>query len=145
MKLASTPGSVLSYDNIGESESVVSCDTSRQQVQSFLQRAKYLVEIGQRYIQQREATRRTVAHLTITYSHVWDVVLGLSVDDYVSGPQEDDNPRFPGSIWVFGVCIEDSPEIYLKLKMDEEAPQGLLVCLSFHFSDRQMRYPYRCG
>ena len=100
---------------VKESRIRVSRIASRREIRTFLEQANHLIAIGQRYIQQREKTMETVAHLGISLLHVWNEVQRLSVAHYVSGPLEDTNPRFPGSVWVFGVRIDRNPEIHLKL------------------------------
>lgn len=81
----------------------------------------------------------TLIQLGITTIQRDDVIRQLKVEDYCSGPFEDEyKPK--DSLWVFGKTI-DEHEIYIKLKIDLNRNQA--ICLSFHISEYPMRYPFK--
>jgi len=71
-----------------------------------------------------------------------DEILGLGVEDYVAGP-EDDLDAPDQAVWTFGRRIEDR-EVYIKLTMMKKAESGFVAkCLSFHEAEYPLRYPLR--
>ncbi|MDE2237050.1 MAG: hypothetical protein KGK30_04105 [Elusimicrobia bacterium] len=76
-----------------------------------------------------------------------EVILGLRVENYIKGPEEDDRARGPKDIWFFGVEYEQV-SIYIKLQLVEEkdAAAGKTLkhakCISFHEAKWPMIYPY---
>ena len=66
-------------------------------------------------------------------------LLSLSHLNYVKGPEVDrDRPEF--NIWEFGKTIEGR-DVYIKLS-DDLGIYGA-KCISFHFADFPIRYPFR--
>ena len=81
----------------------------------------------------------TLALIGITTFQRDDIIRQLKVEDYCSGPSEDEyKPK--DNLWVFGKSI-DEHEIYIKLKIDLNRNQA--ICLSFHISEYPMRYPFK--
>ena len=76
-------------------------------------------------------------------------MLGLQVEDYWKGPEEDDKVRGgPRDIWFFGVDYQEI-QIYIKLQLVEEkdAKSGQTrrhaKCISFHEAEWPIVYPYK--
>lgn len=81
----------------------------------------------------------TLALLGITRTHAEFLVMGLTPEDYVQGPDADRNyPDY--EMWVFGLRVSGR-EVYVKLQVILD-PAGC-VCVSFHESERPMHYPLR--
>lgn len=78
-----------------------------------------------------------ITGLGITVKQVKTTILGLSVTDYCSGPEED-RDRKGIHVWVFSTRINNE-EIYIKLSDDFKGDQA--KCLSFHKAERPLRKP----
>ena len=88
----------------------------------------------------RRVNLEALALLGITREHAQLLVTGLKPEDYVSGPDADNNN--PGlELWVFGLHISGH-EVYVKLQVISDPPVRC-VCVSFHESERPMHYPLR--
>lgn len=70
-----------------------------------------------------------------------EVILALTVEDYVKGPSADSSFSIY-NIWVFGVFSPlDGQEIYIKLS--DRTNNNMAVCLSFHPSEYPLSYPLK--
>ena len=87
----------------------------------------------------RKKNLDTLALLGLSLADAKERVLGLTPDDYVSGPSPDDK-RHGDEVWVFGLDIEKR-EIYVKVCVINE-PQ-LCTCISFHEAEKPLSYPLR--
>jgi hypothetical protein len=88
----------------------------------------------------RQETRDTFAHLGINRPHAESLVLALTPDDYVKGPEPDrNNPSL--EVWVFGLLVGHE-EVYVKLQVITDPPVKC-VCLSFHLAKHPLHYPFR--
>ncbi len=112
---------------------------TREQVRLFLHLIKMTAAV--RFVfRDRTENLRTLALLGITREHAESLVLGLTPEDYSSGPSADHN--HPGlDVWVFGLRV-GSIEVYVKVQAIVNPPVGC-VCISFHKSERPMDYPLR--
>jgi hypothetical protein len=90
----------------------------------------------------REAFIQTLASLGITRSICHDELLGLAVEDYCQGP-EDNRDRL-GEVWVFGKHMEGK-EIYIKLKLAKVGKETIAKCLSFHIAEFPLCFPLARG
>jgi hypothetical protein len=88
----------------------------------------------------RQEFIETLTLFGITRRNCEDEVLGLSVDDYCQGP-DDDRDR-PGKVWVFGRRIEGR-EVYIKLKLATVGKETIAKCLSFHPAEFPLCFPLR--
>ena len=68
------------------------------------------------------------------------IILSLSVLDYNAGPIKDIYKS--GDYWIFGKTI-DRDEVYIKLKIVEQNDEEYAICLSFHKSEKPLRYPFK--
>lgn len=116
-------------------------DTLQRQVLSFLKDFKELMGQGRYFVKNHLKNIQTLKDLGITARLRDDLILSLSLENYSSGPTQDQLK--PGYYWVFGKNISET-EIYIKLKIitlnhgDERA-----VCISFHPSERSLKYPFQ--
>jgi hypothetical protein len=67
-------------------------------------------------------------------------MLSLTVNDYSSGPEADQN--FSGEICKFGITVGDK-QVYIKLKIEDQKHRKVAKCLSFHIADHDIYYPYK--
>lgn len=87
----------------------------------------------------RDKNWDTLVKLGITTAIRDEIVLGLSFRNYVSGPLKDRDGR-SGEFWVFGT-LEDSKEIYIKLKVYVDRAGKKAFCLSFHLAEHPLSFP----
>lgn len=71
-----------------------------------------------------------------------NLLLNLSVKNYVSGPSPDHNRS--GDIWIFGLQLENQV-IYVKIKLYQVNSVTYAKVLSFHEAEFEMRFPYAVG
>lgn len=91
------------------------------------------------FLRNKEKNAQTLARLGLTASHAKRIIEGLTVADYVSGPEAD--LTYPDKyVAVFGKQV-DVEEVYIKVSV---GPEGLpVVCLSFHEAAWPMTYQFK--
>jgi hypothetical protein len=63
----------------------------------------------------------------------------LNVVHYSEGPVKE--TLYNGAdMWIFGKVIQNK-EVYIKISLGQ--PSDKAICISFHFSDYSMTYPYK--
>ena len=68
------------------------------------------------------------------------IIFNLKVDNYSEGPISDTmQPANLGDLWVFGAVVKKQ-EIYIKIQLG--LPSSNTVCISFHFAEFPMHYPF---
>ncbi len=87
----------------------------------------------------RGKNAQTLLDLEMTYIQAKKVLKELKVEDYSEGPLEDRLNQGP-EMWVFGKNLKNR-EIYIKITMG--VPGTSVICISFHFSERPLSYPYK--
>jgi len=113
----------------------------QEDVAQFLIEFKALVSTGRDFqFFERPERNSTLFNLGMTLTNFKAELLGLSVVDYCSGPEQDRDR--PGKIWVFGKEI-NSREFYIKLKICDLNPGKLAICISFHEAERSIKYPFK--
>lgn len=89
----------------------------------------------------RTNRKNTNTLLALEFSHerVRQVLKELTVEDYSEGPVPDklynNTP-----MWIFGKIIKGK-EIYIKIQIGH--PHSTTICISFHFSEYNMAYPFK--
>lgn len=85
------------------------------------------------------STPYTLADLDYDYFDVIDRLKELTIRDYSETKidKDDDNPPL---LFVFGKDINERM-VYIKLKIKGEERRRVL-CLSFHYAEKQMEFPY---
>ena len=68
-----------------------------------------------------------------------DIIKTLKVKNYSEGPIKD-AINLLGDMWVFGKDIKNQ-EVYIKISLGQ--PNRDVICISFHFSEYPMSYPYK--
>lgn len=119
----------------------------RKEVSEFLREFKRIAAKNKRiYVPKRPKNIEALVELGITYTIRDSMLFALSTDDYCSGPDRDNDMR--GYVWVFGID-HNGFEIYVKLKIKEYLPKNSttleqqVACISFHKTDRPMKYPLK--
>lgn len=119
---------------------------TRQAVKRFLEDYRDLIAHWKPYISPRDKNQAVLIELGLTLKDQWRILQELSVEDYVSGPEEGRTRR--SQMWVFGVTVK-SVELYIKLQILEYVPKDTHelvrtpVCISFHPAERPLRYPLK--
>ena len=114
---------------------------SKDAVATFLKEFKSVVTDGRGLdVVPRRINRDALIDLGLTERNRRREILSLSVQDYSSGP-DPDNDR-PGELWVFGRIV-DGREVYIKLKVAEVDGEKLAKCLSFHSAEYAITYPFK--
>lgn len=110
----------------------------RERVWCFLSELKKVITSGGSFaLVERNKNLNALSDLGLTKIGCRDILLGLSIDDYIDGPVEDADR--PGDIWVFGKNIGGC-EVYIKLKLIDSL---MVKCISFHRAEYPLKYPCR--
>ena len=114
----------------------------RRYILSFLMDFRELMGQGRYIVKGHHKNIQALIDLGITAKIRDEIILSIAIEDYSSGPNPDEYQ--PGYYWVFGKFV-DAIEIYIKLKI-VSYNNGVekAVCISFHLSERPMKYPFRC-
>ena len=113
---------------------------TKEQVESFLEELHTKMKIfGILFRDDRETNRSTLQELEIVPSYRKVVVENLRVEDYVQGPVVDELNRL-GEMWVFGKDVKER-EIYIKVMISGTTSQT--ICISFHFAEHPLVYPFK--
>ncbi len=89
--------------------------------------------------QDRSKNFLTLAELELTFEKVKSILKELKVSNYSQGPRAD-TLYTNSDMWVFGKEIK-SREVYIKITLGN--PGSEVICISFHFSEHPMVYPYK--
>ena len=92
-----------------------------------------------RFLDNRDKNIETLAALDIPGIKRKEIIKTLRVEDYSEGPIKD-ALNLLGDMWVFGKDIKNQ-EIYIKISLG--LPNKDVICISFHFSEYPMSYPYK--
>lgn len=112
------------------------------EIAALLRSAKRAVEEFGLLIADRGKNNQVRVELGLTVQNLEDIVFGLTVEDYHSGPEPDRDRG--GEVWVFGPA-HDGGQLYIKLKLLVDGPITRVKCISFHLAERELRLPYRKG
>ena len=113
---------------------------NKEQVESFLEELHTKMKIfGILFRDDREKNRKTLQELEIVPSYRKVIIENLCLEDYVQGPVVDELNRL-GEMWVFGKDVKGR-EIYIKVMISGTTSQT--ICISFHFAERPLVYPFK--
>lgn len=116
----------------------------RRAVQEFLQELKSIItdprvkEVA-KVLVPRAKNKCFISELELRIPDVWDVILGLSVENYCEGPVFDDTE--PGDFWIFGTRLRGK-EVYIKLKLAKLSILKVVRVVSFHQAEQPLSYPF---
>lgn len=82
---------------------------------------------------------RALLALEFSHAHVRQVLKELKLEDYSEGPIEDKLYKV-SPMWIFGKMIKGQ-EVYIKIQIG--CPESTTICISFHFSEHKMYYPFK--
>lgn len=110
------------------------------EVQRFLSDFKTKMDVfGIIFRDDRSKNFDTTTALELTVSAKMKILKCLSMEDYAEGPLEDKLNSI-ADMWVFGKYIKGS-EVYIKISMGRPGLQA--ICISFHFSEHPIKYPFK--
>lgn len=121
-------------------------DETRKAVSRFLEDYQSLIQDRKPFVSPRDKNREILISLGLTLTDQWELLLALTEEDYVSGPEPDRTRR--GDVWVFGVNVQ-TVELYIKLQIKEYTPLDTHmlvrqpVCISFHAAEFPLCYPLK--
>lgn len=88
----------------------------------------------------RQENTRCILELGFTSRNIQDILLDLSVTDYIDGPCQDRDQK--GDLWMFGK-VTDNRTIYIKIKLASFGQLKRVRVISFHFAEYPVEYPFR--
>lgn len=111
------------------------------EIEHFLSDFKVKLEIWGLLFQNRLNRKnfQTMSELEINVLDVKRELKTLKVSNYVDGPLPD-NLYNGMPMWVFGKEVSKC-DIYIKITMGQ--PNEKVICISFHFPEHPMTYPYK--
>lgn len=84
--------------------------------------------------------KNTIIDLSFDETDIVQTLLSLNIEDY-SETLLDTRDSDPPKLYVFGKTIQNM-EVYIKFKI-KETQNKMIICVSFHYSEHTMYYPYR--
>jgi len=112
------------------------------EVDAFLRDFLFNLEIWGLLIRTDRTNPRnieTLLALDLSRVQVKDILKLLRTEDYSQGPLPD-KLYHQSPMWVFGKMVKGK-EIYIKIQMGP--PNSSTICISFHFSEFNMSYPFK--
>ena len=86
----------------------------------------------------RSKNLQTMLDLELSDKSVREHLRGLKATDYYKGPTKD---NFIGpDLWEFGKQIKNK-EVYIKITIGNYNKR--VVCISFHYPERNIKYPFK--
>ena len=119
---------------------------SRKEVDKFIKELKNIIydtnfDIDQNfYLNMGSKNTQTLLDLEYIKEDVLDILSELTINDYSETLLDKDNQN-PPLLIVFGKIINQK-EVYIKIK-HRSAPKKEIICVSFHWSEHIMVYPYK--
>ncbi len=115
------------------------------QVRSFLETFKINAKRKDGWVlMPNPKTRATMLALGYLKLDVKNDLFSLVETDYSNGPVP--GYKVKSDIWIFGI-MREGIEIYIELEVSHFSDCGDEIptsyCISFHFSERTMTYPYK--
>ena len=112
----------------------------RTEIEQFLRDFKIKLDFwGLLFRADRGKNFETLLQLEYSLENVKKELRELSVQHYSEGPMSE--TLYKGSdMWVFGKMIQ-SREVYIKISTGQQ--NNKVLCISFHFSERSINYPYK--
>ena len=112
---------------------------TKEGIEHFLRDFKYKLGFWGLFIRSdRDKNFKTLTVLEFRVEDVKKELNELSVAHYLEGPVKE-TLYYSADMWIFGKMIQ-SKEVYIKISMGQ--PSDKVICISFHFSDYSMTYPY---
>ncbi len=116
-----------------------------EEVRDFLRSLKKILADPKcmKTLERRRVNDITLEDLGYRFLDVKNELISLTVQEYMTGPTEHHDTNKDGEVWEFGKRIQER-DIYIKLHIYQAGTLDALVCISFHFSDQPLKFPYHC-
>lgn len=117
-------------------------NATRAEVERFLAQVRKTIPTS---FDMRRAAKNKEAILALGYNYaaVKQEIESLEASHFSEGPVDEHNAI--NQVWIFGKIIQNR-EVYIKIKLIGMNNQGREVdtvhCLSFHFAEYNLDYPY---
>lgn len=112
----------------------------KQEVETYLKELKVKIEIfGILFLDDRGKNQQTLHDLEISPAKRKEIISSLKAEDFSQGPL-DEKMRGILPMWVFGKEVKKK-QVYIKISMGIENNRA--VCISFHFAEHPMNYPFK--
>ncbi len=113
---------------------------TKDEIERFLKDFKYKLSFWGLFIRSdRDKNFKTLTELEFRVEDVKKELNELSIVHFSEGPVKE--TLYKGAdMWIFGRAIQGK-EVYIKISMGQ--PSDKAICISFHFSDYSMTYPYK--
>ena len=113
---------------------------TKAEIEAFLKDFKYKLGFWGLFVRSdRGKNFTTMLQLEYSIDDVKKELKELDVTDYSEGPLQE--ILYKGAdMWVFGKFIQ-SEEVYIKISMGQ--PSAKALCISFHFAEKPLNYPYK--
>lgn len=113
-------------------------EPSKNDVEKYLSDLKEKIKTFNLVIIERKKNRKTLAELELVQSDCKDYVNKLTIKNYFRGPTDDTENE--GEYWEFGTMIKEK-EIYIKVNYGKTNKH--VLCISFHFAEFEIKYPFK--
>jgi hypothetical protein len=104
----------------------------KEDVAFFLRTVKEAIDNESYTLIPREKNRKSMAQYGLLLKDVSDAIRELTYDNYVRGPEPDDDPNEKDPVWIFRTYV-DADAFYVKIKLVSNSQR--LKILSFHTSE----------
>lgn len=111
---------------------------SEDDVEQYLRDLSQKIRTFDLIILERDKNRNTLAELELVQSNCKDYIYELTSENYYRGPTKDTENE--GEFWEFGTMIKNR-EVYVKVNYGK--PDKPVICISFHFAEFEIIYPFR--
>jgi len=116
--------------------------TSKEDVQQFLKDFIFKMDYWGLYVRTdriNDKNGETLFTLELKRHHIKEILKQLNPEDYSAGPLPDKLYQI-SDMWVFGKKIK-TREVYIKIQVGK--PNSETICISFHFAECPMNYPFK--
>ena len=114
--------------------------TDKSEIESFLEEFKVKLKIFDVIFERREKNLQALLDLEITPADRIEYLDAILTEDYISGPNKDENEkdRFPN--WEFGLSIKNR-DVYIKISLNKSNKS--VICMSFHPTEFPLKYKFK--
>lgn len=114
--------------------------TPQTKIQAYLGQLKAKMTVFGVVFRNREKNLNALAELDITPAQREEYIMGLTPEDYCSGPNKDKDVPGRPDYYEFGITI-NGKEVYIKQSMG--LPNKPIDCISFHPAEWPLNYPLK--
>lgn len=110
------------------------------EIKGFLSDFKQKLKVYGVVYHRSDDNTQTIADLDINPVDRKDVLLSLHYLDFYKGPNPDQYDPYGSPVWEFGKVVKKK-EVYIKISLGTSGKP--VVCKSFHFPKRIIKYPFK--